>query len=128
LLRIPILRRLPNAFGWLSKRPVDRATTDGWLRPFLSNREVRRDTAKLLRGISPSYTLAAAAKLGNFAKPVLLVSAPEDRFFPVDHAERLAAILPDARIEQVADSYTFVSEDQPARLAELIAGFLRPVA
>jgi pimeloyl-ACP methyl ester carboxylesterase len=43
-------------------------------------------------------------------------------------AERLAARLPDARIEQIEDSYTFVPEDQPERLSELIAAFARKPA
>jgi pimeloyl-ACP methyl ester carboxylesterase len=128
LLRIPAFRRLPMAFGWLAKHPIDRAVTTGWLRPYLSNRGVRRDTAKVLRGISPRYTLAAAAKLGAFDRPTLIVGAPEDKFFPLEHAERLATILPDARIELVDDSYTFVSEDQPERLAELISAFMTATA
>ena len=59
---------------------------------------------------------------------MLLAWAPEDRFFPFAHAERLADLLPDARLERIEDSRTFVSEDQPQRLAELIAGFVREPA
>lgn len=33
-------------------------------------------------------------------------------------------MLPDARIERIADARTFVPLDQPARVAELIAGFV----
>lgn len=126
LLRIPLLRRLPLAYGWLAKHPVERAVTDSWVRPYLSTKGVRRDTAKVLRGISPTYTQTAAAKLSAFDRPTLIVSAPEDRFFPTDHAERLAAILPNARIESVSDSYTFVPLDQPDRLVELIREFVQP--
>ncbi len=52
----------------------------------------------------------------------------EDRFFPTRHAEELAAILPGARLEWIEDSYTFSPEDQPDRLAELLAGFVRESA
>ena len=45
-----------------------------------------------------------------------------------EHAERLAKIVPDARVEWIDDSYSFVSEDQPGRLAELITGFVRQPA
>ena len=38
-------------------------------------------------------------------------------------AERLAQDFPDARIELIEDSYTFVAIDQPARTAELIGQF-----
>ena len=50
--------------------------------------------------------------------------APEDRFFSLSDAERLAAIVPDGRVERVGDARTFVPLDQPARVAELIAGFV----
>ena len=45
-------------------------------------------------------------------------------FFPVEHAERLATALPDARVALVPDSYTFVSEDQPETLVKLMSDFL----
>ncbi|MEA2391187.1 MAG: hypothetical protein QOK31_1296, partial [Solirubrobacteraceae bacterium] len=38
---------------------------------------------------------------------------------------RLAEAIPDARLELVDDSSTFMSEDQPERLAELIGEFAR---
>ena len=43
-------------------------------------------------------------------------------------ARRIAAAFPDARIEDVPDSRTYVPEDQPQRLAELVAGFAREPA
>ena len=55
----------------------------------------------------------------------LIVWAREDRFFKLRFARRLAAELPNARLIEIDDSFTFVPEDQPDRLAELIAGFVR---
>ena len=54
--------------------------------------------------------------------------APEDRFFPLDHAHRLAGLFPDARVEEIPDSWTFVPEDQPERVAELVGGFAAQAA
>ena len=125
-MRVRSLRRLPIAYGLVTKRKVDHAVTDAWLRPFLTQAGVRRDTGKLLRGISRRDTLAAAERLRAFDRPALMAWAREDRSFPVAHAHRLAAILPQGRVEEIADSLTFVSEDQPERLAELIAGFVGP--
>jgi pimeloyl-ACP methyl ester carboxylesterase len=96
-----------------------------WLTPVRSDSAVRRDLVKALRGLDARYTLEAAEQLRRFEAPVLLAWAPEDRLFPIAHAERLAAALPDSRIERIEDSYTFVSLDQPARLAEVVAGFVR---
>jgi pimeloyl-ACP methyl ester carboxylesterase len=122
-LRVPALRRLPFAFGWLTKRPIPDDVTAEWLRPGQTDKGIRRDVARVLKLIHPRYTKDAAARLGGFERPVLLAWAPEDRFFPFEHARRLAEILPDARIEEIPDSYTFVSEDQPARVAQLVGEF-----
>ena len=58
-------------------------------------------------------------------RPTLIAWAEEDRFFKLSFAERLADAIPGARLERIPDSYTFVSEDQPERLAELISAFSR---
>jgi pimeloyl-ACP methyl ester carboxylesterase len=127
-MRFAPMRRLPIAYGWLIKRDFASAPTREWVDPYLSNRAVRRDTVKVLRGIDPRHTFEAAEKLRHFERPVLLAWAVEDRFFKLSFAERLAATIPGARLERIQDSYTFVSEDQPERLAELIARFAREPA
>jgi pimeloyl-ACP methyl ester carboxylesterase len=85
---------------------------------------VRRDARKVLTGVSKRHTLAAAERLGSFERPVLLAWAADDKFFPYGDAERLESILPNARLVKVADSYSFVPEDQPDELARLIVEFL----
>src|SRR5262245_33091967 len=130
-MRFAPLRRLPNAYGSLIKHDFAGAPTREWVDPFLSDREIRRDTVKVLRGIEPRYTIEAADKLRDFDRPALLAWAVEDRFFKISFAERLAATIKGATLERIEDSYTFVSEDQPERLAELIERFAReraPVA
>ena len=123
-LRLRPLRRLPIAFGWLTKRPnSDPEVEDAWVRAFFTRRETRRDVARILRAIDARYTNEAAERLPSFGKPVLIAWATEDKVFPLEHAHRLADLLPDARVEEIADSYSFVPEDQPERLAELIREF-----
>lgn len=124
-LRPRFAQRLPIALGWVTKRQPDQAVVDSWLEPARSSRAIRRDTAKVLRGADSRYTIEAAEKLTGFEKPVLLVWATEDKLFPMDYARRFAASLPDAALEEVGDSYTFMSEDQPEPLAEAIAAFVR---
>jgi pimeloyl-ACP methyl ester carboxylesterase len=121
-------RRLPLAFGWLSKRPLAREVSDAFLAPVLRDRRIRREVAAVLRGISPRHTEEAARHFGEFDKPVLLAWAPEDRFFKLRYAERLAEAFPNARLELIDDSYTYVPVDQPQRTAELIAAFAREPA
>jgi pimeloyl-ACP methyl ester carboxylesterase len=127
-MRLTPLRHAPNAFGWLSKHGPDPEVTRAWLEPSLSSRAVRRDVAKFLRGISNRYTLEAAERLSEFDRPTLIAWAPEDRFFKFRYAERLAAAIPGARLERIDDSWTYVSEDQPERVAELIRSFVRETA
>jgi len=125
--RAQAMRRV--VFRSLAKRRIPDEVTGAWARPYLQNKGVRRDTLAFLRAIHPRYTLDAAARLASFDQPVLLAWALEDPFFKFDHAQRLAQIIPDARIETVEDSLAFVPEDQPQRLAELIRGFVpRPAA
>jgi len=128
-MRVAPLRRLPIAFGWLTKRPIpDEIVMDSYLRPYLENAGVRRDALNLMKDISPKYTMAAAQKFGEFERPVLIAWAKEDRILPVRDAVRLSETFPNARLELIEDSYTFVPEDQPARLASLIASFIREPA
>ena len=68
-MRLTPMRRLPIAYGWLIKRDFAGAPTREWVQPFLSDRAVRHDTVKLLKGIDPKYTFDAADKLRGFDKP-----------------------------------------------------------
>jgi pimeloyl-ACP methyl ester carboxylesterase len=124
-MRIAALRNTPIAYGWLSKRGIPAEITDGWVRPGLEDAGVRRDTAKLLKGVSPRYTQEAAERFKEFDKPVLVAWGTEKDFFPTEYGARLARDFPQGRLERIADSYTFVAEDQPERLAALISQFAR---
>jgi len=94
-----------------------------WMQPGLHDPGVKRDLKKVTMGMNKRYTLEAAEKLRGSDLPVLLTWAPGDRVFPLKHAERLAAEVPNARIVQIPDSRTFVPLDQPQRLADAIAEF-----
>ena len=124
-LRLRQLRRLPIAYGWLTNEPIDRDAEDSYVLPVLTRGEVRRDVRKLLGGLDPSYTLDAAAKLAKWDRPALIAWSERYRFFPPEHAERLAKVIPNARLEGIEGARTFSMEDEPARLAELIGGFVR---
>jgi pimeloyl-ACP methyl ester carboxylesterase len=127
-MRLAAVRRRLMTLIRASKRPVDQEAVDSYALSALRSAGVRRDATKLLRGVDKRYTLEAAARLPSFARPALVAWSHEDKFFPPGHAERLAKLLPNARLEWIEDSYTFSPEDQPTRLAELIAGFVREPA
>jgi pimeloyl-ACP methyl ester carboxylesterase len=122
-LRLRAPRRLPLAYGWLTKRPVPDDVLDGWVRAFLSSRGVRRDARRVLAAVDRNLLLDNTPRLAEFDRPVLLAWAREDPFFPVEHAHRLAAIFPDAKVVEIDDARAFVSWDQPDRVAELVGEF-----
>ena len=124
-MRIKPLRRTPTAFGLLTKSRLSDELLDDWIDPGINDPQIREDTRKFILGISPKQTEQAARDLESFPSPTLFAWAPEDRWFKVAHADSLAASMPDARVVRIPDSRTFVSIDQPDRLAEEIAGFVR---
>jgi pimeloyl-ACP methyl ester carboxylesterase len=124
-MRFRAPRRLPIAFGWLTKEPIDREAEDSYLYPPMRDPGARADLRKVLRGADKRQTNEAADKLGRFERPALIAWSADDKVFPRRDAERLASDLPDARLELVQGARTFSAEDQPERLAELIAGFVR---
>ncbi|HEY6779998.1 MAG TPA: alpha/beta hydrolase [Thermoleophilaceae bacterium] len=124
-LRLRALRRLPIAYGWLTHRPIDPAAEDSYVLPILNGSAVRRDFNRVMAGLDPKYTLAAAERLREFERPALIAWSRDDKFFPPEHGERLAALIPGARLEWIDDARTFSAEDRPERVAELIAGFAR---
>jgi pimeloyl-ACP methyl ester carboxylesterase len=123
MLAFPALRRLPIAYGIVSKHPIDDDVLASWIRP-AKDPGIRRDVVKFIRGISPAVTLQAAKELAHVNVPVLLVWTPEDRSFPIALAHRLVDTLPNARLVLVEDSFVFVAEDQPASLARAVEGFV----
>jgi len=111
------------AFKPFSKNPIPAELIASWMEPALHDPGVRRDAKKVTVGMNKRYTLEAAEKLRSSELPLLLAWAPGDRFFPLKHARRLAADTPNARLVEIPDSATFVSLDQPQRLADEIAAF-----
>lgn len=122
-----LLRSPPSrwVFGLLAATPIPRSVHDGWADAARRDPGVRRDTGKVLRGITTRETMRAIAALRSFDRPVLLAWGRDDAFFRPAYAERLAGDIPGARLEWIDGSRTFVPLDAPERLAELVADFVR---
>lgn len=120
----PLAQRLPFGIAALTKHGVPRDVVRSWTSAGRRDRAIRADLRRFLRQVDRRHTLAAAQALHTFDRPVLLAWATEDRVFPISLAHRLAHRLPQAHIEAIDDSFTFVSEDQPDRLVDLILEFL----
>ena len=124
-LRLRPLRRLPIAYGWLTKAAIDRDAEDSYVLPVLTRGPIRRDVRKVLRGLDPAYTVDAATKLPKWDRPALIAWSDQDRFFPAEHAERLAKLIPNAKLEWIEGARSFSPEAAPELLARAIAEFAR---
>lgn len=119
------IRATPPAFGLLIKHPIDDLVSDSYALPAISDGDILRDTAKVMASAASAPVREAGRKLiSTFDRPVLLAWSPEDRVFAVADAQRYADALPDGRLVTIDDAYSFTPEDQPAQLADAIAGFV----
>ena len=119
-LRLRFVQKL--LYALLAHARLEPHIAESYFGGFIRKREIRRDAKKVALGVSNRYTLDAAERFSEFRKPVLVVWGQDDRLFVF--GERLANAFPDARLERVANSKTFVSEDQPEILAESIRLFV----
>jgi len=123
MLKARPARSLPTAYGWLTHGDLPHDLIDSWVAAYFADRGVRRDLRRLTAALGDDdFMNEIAAELASFTKPALLAWAADDKFFPAEHARRLAAILPDAQLELIAGSRTWVMRDQPRQTARLIAG------
>jgi pimeloyl-ACP methyl ester carboxylesterase len=127
-MRLRAVRRLPVAFGWLTRRGD--AATARWMKPVMTQPEIRRDAVRMLRAAAADtgLLLRAAECFPGFNRPALVVWASEDRVMPPEHGRRLAEVLPQGRLVEVDDSYTLIPLDQPAKLAQVTREFTRASA
>jgi pimeloyl-ACP methyl ester carboxylesterase len=123
-LLAPSLRRLPFIYGQMSKRGVPDDLMREWLEP-LRRPEIRRDVRKYIGDVGQGRRDMAAATpaLGRFERPVLVVWDRDGSMMPNDEGRKLAADFADARLVEIADSYTLIPIDQPLELAAVIREF-----
>ncbi|MGH3484973.1 MAG: alpha/beta fold hydrolase [Nocardioidaceae bacterium] len=124
-MRIGAMWRLPFTFGRLAKRPLPKEIRDDWFGPLRSSRAIRRDTQRFIRSVDAAELASMTERLVGFDGPALVVWARDDRVMPLEHADRLADLLPKAGdVVWVDDSYTLVPLDQPTALAHTIGDFV----
>jgi pimeloyl-ACP methyl ester carboxylesterase len=129
MLKARPARSLPTAYGWLTHGDLPHDLIDQWVAAYFADKGVRRDLRRLTAALgADDFMNQIATELAAFTKPALLAWAADDKFFPIEHARQLAAILPNAQVELIADSRTWIMRDQPERTAHLIAGLARRTA
>ncbi|MBO3742966.1 alpha/beta fold hydrolase [Actinoplanes flavus] len=123
-LRLRAVRRLPVGFGALTRGPLPDDLVSSWMVAYFTDRGVRRDAARFLGSLHRRLLTDREAQLRRFDRLVLVVWGADDRLFPPQHAHRLARLFPDARVELVAGSRTWLMIDRPDRTAALLRDFI----
>ncbi|MGW0637415.1 alpha/beta fold hydrolase [Nocardia salmonicida] len=114
-----------RAYGALSKTGLPDSLYDEWFRPAVENAAIRRDLVKFATGApSRRRLLELSDQLRTFTRPVLVVWAREDLMMPLEHADRLVELFPDATKLIIDDSWTLIPEDQPRAMAEALQKFV----
>jgi pimeloyl-ACP methyl ester carboxylesterase len=111
-----------RAYGALAHTDIESLAAQ-WVRPALSDRRIREDLRRFTASLDQESTIQAAARLPQFDKPALVAWSADDAFFELEDGRRLAATLPDARLEVIKRARTFSMIDRPDVLAELVAAF-----
>jgi pimeloyl-ACP methyl ester carboxylesterase len=111
-----------RAYGALAHTDIDQLVAE-WVAPALSEHGIRADLRRFTASLERQSTVRAGERLPGFTKPALVAWSADDAFFPLEDGERLAAALPDSRLEVIQESRTFSMLDQPRVLADLIADF-----
>jgi pimeloyl-ACP methyl ester carboxylesterase len=119
-VRLRAVQRLPIAYGWATHEPIEPRIMESYTHGVRASAGVRADLGRVLKGARRSDMEAASRSVTAFERPALVVWAADDRFFPVEHGRALADLMPNARFELVENSRTFIPEDQPERLVELV--------
>ncbi|MDV3124518.1 alpha/beta hydrolase [Mycobacterium sp. 21AC1] len=110
--------------GAVTKDGIDADRRAAIFGGFLSSAAVRRDAVRFTADLQPRHTMAAAGAIEEWTKPVLFTWGDADDMFPLSHARRLADAFPNARLERIAGSSTYVMLDRPEQTAALIRQFL----
>lgn len=125
LLGTKFFRHNKKTYGAMSRHGIPDDVLDDWFAPATSSKEIRRDLAKFATSTPPRKVLLKwSERLREFDRPALVVWAADDAMMPPAHGARLAELLPDAQLVEIADTATLIPEDQPDELARVLTEFL----
>ncbi|OKH82382.1 oxidoreductase [Mycobacterium sp. ST-F2] len=118
VFRVPLVRK--RAYAGLAYTDLD-ALTREWVHNTQSKPAVAEDLRQFTSSLRTDVTTGVAARLHEFDKPTLIAWSADDLFFEVEDGEKLAEIIPNARLEIIDGARTFSMLDRPDRLADLMS-------
>jgi 2-hydroxymuconate-semialdehyde hydrolase len=107
---------------------TDRVTPDlvaAYERPF-HGVEGRRAYLRAARALRTEELASRMDEVERLDVPTLIIWGGRDVFQPPSYGARLAAAMRHARLEVIDDAGHFLPEDEPEKLADLIADFTAP--
>jgi pimeloyl-ACP methyl ester carboxylesterase len=130
LHRVPLLGYLPALTGRLGFRPIMRVyepglpkdVLDRWYREY--DWGTRRTLLRFYKATPTSAGGRAAPELARLDRPALVIWGKENRFVPVEQAERQRKSFPNAEVVVLDNSRHYSHLDSPSRVDELVLPFL----
>lgn len=137
-LAIRHLPRIGSVLGWMVGQPslrrnklvlgdafVDARLLDGefdefFLRPLYRSAAHSEAAERVLRSFGYHLIRDLGAAHRRITAPVQMVWGAGDRFFPLEHAKRMVASFPDARLAVIERAGLFAHEERPAEVAQAL--------
>jgi pimeloyl-ACP methyl ester carboxylesterase len=121
MLRLAAKRRNVSS---VTASGLDPERAESFFEPARRDPRVAGDLVAAMGGFRPQLLIDAAGAIPRFSRPVLLVWGDECEFFPMAHAQRLAADFPHATLIPVPGAKAWVPVDNPAAVADAIGQFV----
>lgn len=94
----------------------------------LASQAIRRDLAKLAKGVHPRVLLDAASRFSQFTGPVRILWGEDDPFFRAELGRQLSEAFPRASLATVPAGRTFLPLGHPGEVASEIAAAAQDAA
>ena len=112
---------LPN--GVHRPEALSEGAVEAMLAPW-SDAAGKRALFRNFRRLNPEYTRAIAGELETLPHSTLILWGRHDPFQKLAYGEKLAATIPDARLEVIEDAAHWIMEEKPGEVADRLAAFL----
>jgi pimeloyl-ACP methyl ester carboxylesterase len=123
-MRFRWAQRLSIAYGDTTKEPMDPVVMAANTEGIRTLPWVRADLRRILLAVDDDHMFRAAEGLTSFDRPALVVWGADDILFPPVYGRLLAELLPQGRYTEIPGCMTFVPEEAPGQLLEMIEEFL----